>query len=180
MTDDWLDLLRVLHETGARFLVVGAHALAAHGIPRGTQDLEIWIDRSADNAARVWKALALFRAPLDTLTLTQADLESPGLVVQIGLPPNRIDLLTSLSGVEFRSAWPRRLEGQVRSQAVPFIGRDDLKMNKLRRGARRISPTWRRWSNYIVVSGTPVGPSTSAARSRGRGRKGAPSAEATA
>lgn len=130
MTDDWLDLLRILHETGARFLVVGAHALAAHGIPRGTQDLDVWIERSAENATRVWKALALFGAPLESLAISQADLQNPGMVVQIGLPPNRVDLLTSLSGVEFGTAWPRRLEGAFRSQVVPFIGREDLKANK--------------------------------------------------
>ena len=130
MTDDWLDLLRILHDSGARFLVVGAHALAAHGIPRGTQDLDLWIDRSAENASRVWKALALFGAPLESLAISQADLQNPGMVVQIGLPPNRVDLLTSLRVVEFGAAWPRRLEGEFRNQVVPFIGREDLKTNK--------------------------------------------------
>ena len=131
MTDDWLDLLNDLTNAEVRFLVVGAHALAAHGIPRGTQDLDVWIERTEENAARVWRALASFGAPLDSVDLGPADLVSRNTVLQLGVPPNRIDLLTSISGVaEFADAWGRRLEGRVRGRTFPFLGRDDLIANK--------------------------------------------------
>ncbi len=135
MTDDWLDLLSVLAIANVRFLVVGAHALAVHGIPRGTQDLDVWIERSAENADRVWRALAAFGAPLETSEVRRTDLELPNVVVQLGLPPNRIDLMTGISGIaDFSEAWSRRAEGPIRGQRVPFLCRADLIANKLATG----------------------------------------------
>lgn len=131
VTDDWLELLSALANAEVRFLVVGAHALAVHGIPRGTQDLDVWIERSAENAARAWRALAAFGAPLESIGVSVADLEQPNVVVQLGLPPNRIDLMTGISGVaDFSLAWSRRVEGPVRGRPIPFLGRADLIRNK--------------------------------------------------
>jgi len=131
VTGDWLDCLFALLDAGARFLVVGAHAMAVHGVPRGTQDLDVLIDPSPENAARVWRALATFGAPLESLRITIADLQRPGNVIQLGLPPNRIDLLTSISGVEdFDEAWRDRVEHDIRGRRVPFIGRATLLRNK--------------------------------------------------
>ena len=131
MTDDWLELLSELATAEVRFLVVGAHALAVHGIPRGTQDLDVWIERSAENAARAWRALAAFGAPLESIDVSRTDLEQPNVVVQLGLPPNRIDLMTGISGVaEFSEAWSRRVESPVRGRSIPFLGRADLIANK--------------------------------------------------
>jgi hypothetical protein len=138
VTDDWLELLSELVRADVRFLVVGAHALAAHGIPRGTQDLDVWIERSPENAARAWRALAAFGAPLEAIDVSQADFERPNMVIQLGLPPNRIDLMTGISGIlEFSEAWARRVEGQVRSRQVPFLGRADLIANKRAAGRPR-------------------------------------------
>ncbi len=138
MTDDWFDVLVALLAADARMLVVGAHAMAVHGVPRGTQDLDIWIDPTPENAARVWQALAQFGAPLDSLGITQADFDHPGPIVQLGLPPNRIDLLTVLSGLPtFAAAFTRRLEQPVRSQLVPFLSRADLIANKRASGRRK-------------------------------------------
>lgn len=137
MTDDWYDLLVALLDARARFLVVGAHALAVHGVPRGTQDLDVWIDPDPTNAERVWRALTAFGAPLTTMQLTHDDLQRPGTVIQIGLPPDRIDLLTSISGIpDFETAWSGRVEHTVRGSVVPFLGRDALIRNK-RASARR-------------------------------------------
>lgn len=131
MNDDWLDMLEVLLRSEARFLVVGAHALAVYGVPRGTQDLDLWVEPTTENANRVWRALAEFGAPLANLRLSEQDLQQPGLVVQVGLPPNRIDLLTSLTGLPtFDAAWARRSVHAVRSLEVPFLGREDLVINK--------------------------------------------------
>jgi hypothetical protein len=131
VTDDWVDLLYALLDAGVRFLVVGAHAMAVHGVPRGTQDLDVWIESSQDNAERVWQALGAFGAPLDALRLTRDDFTRPSTVVQLGLPPSRIDLMTDISGVsDFRSAWEQRVEHSVRGRPVPFLGRAQLVTNK--------------------------------------------------
>lgn len=138
MTDDWFDLLAALTAGEVRFLVVGAHALAVHGVPRGTQDLDVWIDPSADNAERAWRALAAFGAPLAALGVSLDDLQRPDTVVQLGLPPDRIDLLTAITGVpEFMVAWRERVEHVVRGLCVPFLGRATLLRNKRATGRRK-------------------------------------------
>jgi hypothetical protein len=128
MNQDFVEMLAALSDAGADYLVVGAHALAAHGIPRATGDLDIWVRPTPENAARVWAALEAFGAPLHALELQ--DLYSPEVVFQIGLPPNRIDLLTSISGVAFDDAWRDRIIVTVSGQDVPTIGRDDFIRNK--------------------------------------------------
>ncbi len=130
MNEDFLDLLRCLLEAGARFLVVGAHALAVHGVPRATGDLDVWIDRDGANVDRVWAAVLRFGAPVEALGITRRDLETPGVVVQIGLPPRRIDLITEITGVDFEEAWGARVSHRVGTLEVPFLGREQLVRNK--------------------------------------------------
>ena len=131
MNDDWFDMLVALLVAEARFLVVGAHALAVHGHPRATQDIDVWIDPSPENGRRVWRAMIDFGAPMHDLDITEADLSTSGLVVQLGLPPNRIDLLTSITGVpDFDAAFEQRVTRPVRGRDIPFIGRDALLQNK--------------------------------------------------
>lgn len=131
MNDDWFELLTALLDADARFMVVGAHALAVHGVPRATQDLDVWIEPTPENAARVWQALVAFGAPLADLKITTDDLCQPGIVVQMGLPPNRIDLLTALSGLgSFASVAPAQVCHTVRSRMIPFLGREALIQNK--------------------------------------------------
>lgn len=128
MNRDFAEMLSALSDAGADFLVVGAHALAAHGLPRATGDLDIWVRPTPDNARRVLSALRAFRAPLHDLT--EEDLTQAGTVFQIGVVPNRIDILTGISGVDFHDAWPRREWFVVEGQHLPFIGRVDLAANK--------------------------------------------------
>jgi len=131
VTDDWADLLFCLLDARAHFLVVGAHAMAVHGVPRGTQDLDVWIEPTPENADRVWSALTAFGAPLGDLRVMPADFIRADTVVQLGLPPARIDLLTGISGVpDFVVAWRGRTEHHVRGRAVPFLGRVELVANK--------------------------------------------------
>ncbi len=130
MNEDFLDILGCLIEAGARFLVVGAHALAVHGVPRATGDLDVWIDREPTNADRVWGALAKFGAPVEAMGVSRRDLEVVGVVIQIGLPPRRIDLVTSITGVEFAEAWAARAVHRVQGLDVPFLGRHELVRNK--------------------------------------------------
>jgi hypothetical protein len=134
VNEDYRDILSALVAHHARFLVVGAHALAVHGYPRATVDIDIWVDASPENAERVWSALASFGAPLDDLGLRMKDLTRPDIVAQLGLPPNRIDILTGVSGLSFDEAWANRIEEPIEGVRVPVLGREDLRRNKLASG----------------------------------------------
>jgi predicted nucleotidyltransferase len=125
---DYYDMLSALCDAKADFLVVGAFALAAHGYPRATGDIDIWIRRTADNANRVMAALQQFQAPL--MGLSKEDLQTPGVVFQIGVAPRRIDILTSISAVEFEEAWQERKEVNVDGLRFFVIGRESLIRNK--------------------------------------------------
>jgi len=128
MNRDFVEMLSALCEAGVEFLVVGAHALAAHCIPRATGDLDIWVNPSPANAARVLEALRKFGAPL--FDLTEHDLTRADTVFQLGLPPARIDLLSGISGLTFEEAWPNRVEIIIGDLAVPVLGRADFVKNK--------------------------------------------------
>jgi len=119
-----------LNATGARFLIVGAYAMAAHGVPRATGDLDVWVEPGPENGPRVFAALARFGAPLQALGITLPDLLVPGVVCQIGLPPRRIDVTTVIDGVEFAEAWKKRLEGSLGPVRVNYLGREALLRNK--------------------------------------------------
>jgi hypothetical protein len=128
MNQYFIEMLSALFAAGAEFMVVGAHALAAHGLPRATGDLDIFVRATPENARRVMTALRAFGAPL--FDLTERDLSAPDTVFQVGLPPSRIDLLTSISGVAFDEAWPRHVDVTLGTLIVPIIGRDDFVKNK--------------------------------------------------
>jgi hypothetical protein len=125
---DFRDLFAALNAAEARYLLVGGYAVAYHGRPRYTKDLDVWVEASSDNALRVLAALREFGAPL--AGLGAEDLARPGLIFQMGLPPNRIDLLTGIDGVEFADAWPSRDETIYGDQRVPVIGKQHLIRNK--------------------------------------------------
>lgn len=137
MNQDYHDILAALVAQGARFIVVGAHALAAHGYPRATVDLDLWIDPTPDNARRVWRALAEFGAPLDDLSIRESDLTRPDIVAQFGLPPNRLDILTGVTGLTFQPAWERRIERLLEGVTVPMLGLNELIENKRATGRER-------------------------------------------
>lgn len=128
MNRDFAEMLSALSDAGAEFLVVGAHALAAHGTPRATGDLDIWVNPTPTNAALVMAALRVFGAPLANLTID--DLTTPGTVLQIGVVPSRVDILTAISGVAFEDAHARRMLLEIDGVQVPVLGRDDFIANK--------------------------------------------------
>jgi hypothetical protein len=134
LNEDFIDALCCLQEAAVEFVIVGAHALAAHGIARATGDIDIFVRPSAENAARVMAALTAFGAPLAAHQVGEADFSEPGTVYQIGLPPRRIDLLTEISGVSFDEAWTSRLDAAVAGMQLPFLGKDALVKNKLAAG----------------------------------------------
>ena len=137
MIEDFRDILAALVAANAKFLVVGAHALAAHGVPRMTRDIDILVEPSPDNARRVWRALASFGAPLDSLKIREADLATVDRVIQFGLPPWRIDIMTSISGVSFAEAWNGRMNDDMLGVQVAFIGRDAFIRNKRASGRNK-------------------------------------------
>jgi hypothetical protein len=130
MMRDFRDFVVELLSAHARFLIVGAHALTAHGVPRVTMDLDIWIETSRENAARVGQAVRAFGAPMAALGITDADFSRADQVIQFGLPPFRIDILTGLSGVTFADAWDERVTADFEGIQAPYIGREDFIRNK--------------------------------------------------
>lgn len=125
---DFRDLFSSLNTAGVRYLLIGGYAVAFHAEPRFTKDLDIWIEPSPENAGRAYDALRVFGAPVSDLS--RDELAAPDLILQIGVPPNRIDLVTSIDGVGFDEAWTRRAETTYGDTRVPVIGKADLIVNK--------------------------------------------------
>jgi hypothetical protein len=128
MNPDFKELLLTFNAHHVEYLIVGAHALAAHGHVRATKDLDVWVRPEEKNAERVLNALSDFGAPL--AELTAADLSRKNTVFQIGLPPLRIDIITDIDGVEFEHAWPSRVETVFGGVPAFVISRHDLIKNK--------------------------------------------------
>lgn len=121
-------MLSAFAEEDVRYLLVGAYALAAHGFVRATGDMDLWVKTDPGNAARIMAALERFGAPLQQIS--QQDFETPGAIFQIGVAPQRIDILTLIDAVEFDEAWSERQEVEVAGLKVPVIGRRHLTLNK--------------------------------------------------
>ena len=128
MTSDFSELLQTFNAQDVEYLVVGAHAVAAYGHIRATKDLDVWVRPNPENARRVISALTMFGAPLGDLTET--DLSRSGTIFQIGVPPLRIDLITSIDGVDFSEAWPERFRTTFGEVPIQVISRKHLIQNK--------------------------------------------------
>ncbi len=135
LSRDFKEFVGLLNAHGVEYLVVGGYAMAFHGRPRQTGDLDVWLRRTPENAHRLLAALKDFG--FGDLGLSLADFTQPDHVVQLGYPPFRIDLLTAIDGVEFDSAWPERQTFTHDGLPLPFIGLDALKANKLASGRPR-------------------------------------------
>lgn len=132
LNPDYRDMLSALSAEGVEYLVIGAHAMAAHGHPRATGDLDIWVRPSSENSRRVWRALASFGAPLGDVM--EEDFSREGTVFQIGVSPRRVDILTAIDGVAFSDAWPSRMEVEAEGLRLSVLGRADLIRNKMASG----------------------------------------------
>jgi hypothetical protein len=141
LNPNFSDILCELSAAKVKFLLVGAHALAAHGLPRATGDLDILVFASEENAPRVWEALQRFGAPLHDVSVR--DFAAPGVTFQMGLPPNRIDILTEISGVSFNDAWRGRITLQLGDLEIPVIGEVEFILNKKATGRPKIWQTLR-------------------------------------
>ena len=128
LNEDYKDMLRALSDEGVRFILVGAYALAAHGYPRATMDIDIWVMPSPANADAVLKALRRFGAP--SQNLTREDLQKDGTIFQIGVAPRRIDIITSATGLQFESAYRNSVPITIEGIEVRIPSLDDLIHNK--------------------------------------------------
>ncbi|NCX98645.1 MAG: hypothetical protein EBX35_08745 [Planctomycetia bacterium] len=128
MNPHFAAILRLFHEENVEFLVIGAHALAAHGHVRATLDIDLWVRPTPENARRVWRALERFRAPLSKMEI--GDFAEPEVLYQIGVPPSRIDIMTSVTGLAFDAAWPNRLTAMFGDVPAPVLGLADMRTAK--------------------------------------------------
>lgn len=128
VNSDFRDLLSEFDAGDVRHLVVGAYAVFFYAEPRYTKDLDVWVEATPQNAARVFASLTRFGAPMSEVRVE--DFSVPGITFQIGVPPNRIDILTEVTGVDFPGAWGRKCEGRYGDQRIWLIGLDDLVRNK--------------------------------------------------
>ncbi len=124
------ELLQILNDYEVEYLIVGGYAVMKYTEPRYTKDLDVWVDNSPANSARVFRALAKFGAPLQHDGVTAETFTKPHLVYQIGVAPVRVDILTRVSGVKFSDAWRRRVPGTFFGVPVHLISLDDLIRNK--------------------------------------------------
>jgi hypothetical protein len=132
---DFEEFFASCNKHGVEYLMVGGYAFAVHAHPRYTGDMDIFVHASEENARRIMEALEEFG--FVSPSLTWQDFATPGRVIQIGYPPLRIDLITSIDGVEFDEAWPRRVESSYGDQTVHVISKDDLIANKRASGRKQ-------------------------------------------
>lgn len=123
-SSDFKELLRIFNEGRVEYLIVGGYAVMKHAEPRYTKDLDVWVEASRENAARVFHALKEFGAPLSNIH--EQDFTDEDLVYQIGVAPNRVDILMGVSGVSFHEAWPNRVEADFDGVPAHFISRREL------------------------------------------------------
>lgn len=128
LNQDFKEFIESLNANHVRYLVVGGYAVALHGHPRYTKDIDIWIEMSPDNASNMVKALEQFG--FGSLDLKEADFLVADQIIQLGYPPNRIDLFTTLPGVDFAECYPSRVEIEIDGVRVNFIDVENLRKSK--------------------------------------------------
>lgn len=128
LNSDYKDMLQALLDNKVKFLLVGAYAMGAHGYPRATGDIDIWVEPSSENSARVYHSMAAFGAPLHEIDETT--FATPGVVFQIGIAPRRIDIITTISGVAFEDAQQQQQVVEIEGLSIPILSLGDLIKNK--------------------------------------------------
>lgn len=128
LSKDFKEFIRLLNEHSVRYLLVGGYAVAFHGHPRYTKDLDVWIELSGENAGRILEALDEFG--FGTLGLKASDFVEEEQIIQLGYPPNRIDILTTLKGLQFEDCYNSRVEVEIQGVHMDFIDIENLKKNK--------------------------------------------------
>ena len=137
LNEDYKEMLQILLEEKVKFIVVGAYALSAHGYPRATGDIDIWIEPTSDNSKKLMRSLTRFGAPL--FDVNEEDFTKEGIIFQIGVAPRRIDIITAIDGVEFLSAYAHKLGIFVEEMSIPVLSLEDLIKNKESTGREKDS-----------------------------------------
>ncbi len=132
LNKDYKDILVALLSEEAEFILVGAYALAAHGFPRATMDIDIWVNPSPENAGHVYAALGKFGAPIDQISVE--DLTKDDTIFQIGVAPRRVDILTNITGVDFKEASKDVIKVDVDGITLNILSTEHLIKNKLATG----------------------------------------------
>jgi hypothetical protein len=132
LNQDFKEFIQLLNNNQVNYLVIGGYAVAIHGHPRYTKDIDIWIEISEENSQKIITALTEFG--FGSLGLTAQDFQEPHQIIQLGYPPNRIDLITSPDGIDFQTCYDSKIEVMLDDIAVKFINLDNLKKNKLASG----------------------------------------------
>ncbi len=149
LNPDFKEFIQSLNDNQVRYLVIGGYAVALHGYPRYTKDIDLWIQMEPENAARMLKALEQFG--FSSLGLQAADFLVPDQIIQLGYPPNRIDLITTPPGVEFESCYAARVDVEIDGIVVSFIDLENLRKSKQAAG---------RLQDLADLENLPVGPVT--------------------
>lgn len=129
---DLKEFIELLNSHNVKYVVVGGYAVAFHGHPRNTGDIDIFVEISDENADRLESVVAAFG--FKSLGLTARDFVEPKTIIQLGYPPNRIDIITTISGVDFDRAWEGRVLGDDHGLVIPFVGKSALLENKAATG----------------------------------------------
>ncbi len=135
LNEDYKEMLQLLLEERVDFIIVGAYALGAHGYPRATGDIDIWVKPDEDNSQRVYKTLARFGAPVDEIQI--GDFSVEGIIFQIGVIPRRIDIITQIDGVTYDEANKEKIIVEVEGLELPIISLDKLIKNKMSTGREK-------------------------------------------
>lgn len=135
LNDDYKEMLQCLSEEDVKFLLVGAYALAVHGFPRATKDIDFFVWATPENAGKLMRALARFGAPMDQIS--ESDFSSEGVIFQIGNSPRRIDIVTTIDGITFDQAYANRKVLPIEGLQVPVISLEDLIVNKRASGRKQ-------------------------------------------
>lgn len=138
LSQDFIDILSAFIDEKVEYMLVGGYALGYHGYSRGTGDIDLWVRRSPENAERVYQALKKFGAPLFDVKVE--DFLVPDTIFQIGVPPNRIDVITDIDGVSFDEAWPERKTVISEGLNITLIGKQSLLVNKKASGRPKDIP----------------------------------------
>lgn len=135
LNQDFREFIQSLNDNDVRYLVVGGYAVALHGYPRYTKDIDIWVELGPENATKIVHALDDFG--FGSLALTASDFSDPEMIIQLGYPPNRIDIILSPSGVDFQTCFSNRVIVEIEGVQVNFIDLENLRKNKEATGRKQ-------------------------------------------
>lgn len=135
LNEDYKEMLQILLDNKVKFLVVGAYAMGAYGYPRSTGDLDIWVEASSFNSQKIYTSISAFGAPL--FNITKETFAQKEIIFQIGVSPRRIDIITSIDGIEFKDAYKTKEIIEIENLKIPFISKRDLIKNKQSTGRER-------------------------------------------